>query len=180
MTSRIVRNSVVLVVLAVFGLAVLWTFMGDPQTNNEIAYGTLIENARDGRYDSVTQEGTRLTAKTDTGEFIAIVPNDFINVYADLGCASGGVPGDFECGTFEATEPSAAGGILTLLITALLPVLLIGGFIFFMMRQAQGTNNQAMSFGKSRARCSQSPPSTANSSAVSGLWSSRARPDTNG
>jgi cell division protease FtsH len=39
-----------------------------------------------------------------------------------------------------------------LLITALLPVLLIGGFIFFMMRQAQGTNNQAMSFGKSRAR----------------------------
>ncbi len=29
---------------------------------------------------------------------------------------------------------------------------MIGGFIFFMMRQAQGTNNQAMSFGKSRAR----------------------------
>ncbi len=39
-----------------------------------------------------------------------------------------------------------------MLITALLPVLLIGAFIFFMMRQAQGTNNQAMSFGKSRAR----------------------------
>ena len=58
----------------------------------------------------------------------------------------------FDCATFVATEPSAAGGILTLLITALLPVLLIGGFIFFMMRQAQGTNNQAMSFGKSRAR----------------------------
>jgi len=30
--------------------------------------------------------------------------------------------------------------------------MLIGGFLFFMMRQAQGTNNQAMSFGKSRAR----------------------------
>jgi cell division protease FtsH len=34
----------------------------------------------------------------------------------------------------------------------LLPILIIGGFIFFMMRQAQGTNNQALSFGKSRAR----------------------------
>ena len=33
-----------------------------------------------------------------------------------------------------------------------LHLLVIGGFIFFMMRQAQGTNNQAMSFGKSRAR----------------------------
>jgi cell division protease FtsH len=33
-----------------------------------------------------------------------------------------------------------------------LPFLLLGGFIIFMMRQAQGSNNQAMSFGKSRAR----------------------------
>ena len=59
-----------------------------------------------------------------------------------------------DCGgiKYDYVQPSAAGGILTLLITALLPVLLIGGFIFFMMRQAQGTNNQAMSFGKSRAR----------------------------
>jgi ATP-dependent Zn protease len=72
-------------------------------------------------------------------------------VYADLGCATGN-SGSFACENFSASEPSAAGGILTLLISALLPVLLIGGFIFFMMRQAQGTNNQAMSFGKSRAR----------------------------
>jgi cell division protease FtsH len=53
---------------------------------------------------------------------------------------------------FNPVEPSAAGQWVGLLITALLPVLLIGAFIFFMMRQAQGTNNQAMSFGKSRAR----------------------------
>ena len=33
-----------------------------------------------------------------------------------------------------------------------LPALLIIGFIYFIFRQAQGTNNQAMSFGKSRAR----------------------------
>lgn len=34
----------------------------------------------------------------------------------------------------------------------LLPFLLLGGLLIFMMRQAQGSNNQAMSFGKSRAR----------------------------
>ncbi|MBE3559510.1 MAG: ATP-dependent zinc metalloprotease FtsH [Ktedonobacteraceae bacterium] len=33
-----------------------------------------------------------------------------------------------------------------------LPFLLLGLFLLFMLRQAQGTNNQAMSFGKSRAR----------------------------
>ncbi|HEY8170086.1 MAG TPA: ATP-dependent zinc metalloprotease FtsH [Candidatus Limnocylindria bacterium] len=154
MTSRIVRNSVVLVVLAVFGLAVLWTFMGDPQTSNEIPYGQLIEQARNGDFETVTQEGTHLTATTEGGvESTAVVPSELTMVFDDLGCAPGGDNGAaFECANFEATEPSAAGGILTLLITALLPVLLIGGFIFFMMRQAQGTNNQAMSFGKSRAR----------------------------
>ena len=36
LTSRIVRNSVVLVVLAVFGLAVLWTFMGDGEHGRDL------------------------------------------------------------------------------------------------------------------------------------------------
>ncbi|MDW8269527.1 MAG: ATP-dependent zinc metalloprotease FtsH [Anaerolineae bacterium] len=34
----------------------------------------------------------------------------------------------------------------------ILPILLIGAFFFFIMRQAQGAGNQAFSFGKSRAR----------------------------
>mgnify|MGYP000846755265 FL=1 len=36
--------------------------------------------------------------------------------------------------------------------TVILPVLLIGGLFLFMMRQAQGQNNQAMGFGKSKAK----------------------------
>ena len=52
---------------------------------------------------------------------------------------------------FQAT-PAPDTSWLGLLLTAVLPLLIIGGFIFFMMRQAQGTNNQALSFGKSRAR----------------------------
>jgi cell division protease FtsH len=38
------------------------------------------------------------------------------------------------------------------LLGTILPFLLIGGLFFFLMRQAQSGNNQAMSFGKSRAR----------------------------
>src|SRR5579859_3104127 len=47
--------------------------------------------------------------------------------------------------------PSAVWGWLGTL-GGLLPFLLLGGLLIFMVRQAQGTNNQAMSFGKSRAR----------------------------
>ncbi len=43
-------------------------------------------------------------------------------------------------------------GTLLSTISFLLPGLIVVGLIYFMFRQAQGTNNQAMSFGKSRAR----------------------------
>ncbi len=49
-------------------------------------------------------------------------------------------------------QPSNWPAIGFSVITAVLPILLIGGLIFFMLRQAQGSNNQAMAFGKSRAR----------------------------
>jgi cell division protease FtsH len=42
-------------------------------------------------------------------------------------------------------------GIFTILIY-LLPLVVVLGGIYFMLRQAQGSNNQALSFGKSRAR----------------------------
>lgn len=38
------------------------------------------------------------------------------------------------------------------LLSLFLPAILIIGFIYFIFRQAQGTNNQAIAFGKSRAR----------------------------
>ncbi len=41
---------------------------------------------------------------------------------------------------------------LTSVLPFLLPFLLIGGFIWFMLRQAQRGNNQALTFGSSRAR----------------------------
>ncbi|HTD17896.1 MAG TPA: ATP-dependent zinc metalloprotease FtsH, partial [Ktedonobacteraceae bacterium] len=47
--------------------------------------------------------------------------------------------------------PSALGAWVNVLLS-FIPFLLIGGLLIFMMRQAQGSNNQALSFGKSRAR----------------------------
>ncbi len=53
--------------------------------------------------------------------------------------------------TLQYDAPSAVGAWLNVLI-GFVPFLLIGGLLIFMMRQAQGSNNQALSFGKSRAR----------------------------
>ncbi|HVO42686.1 MAG TPA: ATP-dependent zinc metalloprotease FtsH [Aggregatilineales bacterium] len=59
--------------------------------------------------------------------------------------------------------------ILTTLLTTILPLVLIAGFIYLMLRQAQGTNNQAMSFGKSRARMFTSDQPTVTFDDVAGV-----------
>ncbi len=51
----------------------------------------------------------------------------------------------------EIRPPSAWLGVVTAL-GYILPFLILGGAFFFIFRQAQGSNNAAMSFGKSRAR----------------------------
>ncbi|HMD88028.1 MAG TPA: ATP-dependent zinc metalloprotease FtsH [Anaerolineaceae bacterium] len=51
----------------------------------------------------------------------------------------------------EVKPPSAWLGIITAL-GYILPFIILGGAFFFIFRQAQGSNNAALSFGKSRAR----------------------------
>lgn len=51
----------------------------------------------------------------------------------------------------EVKPPSALIGIITAL-GYFLPILFLAGAFFFIFRQAQGSNNAAMSFGKSKAR----------------------------
>ncbi len=53
--------------------------------------------------------------------------------------------------TLQYDPPSSVGSLLNIL-GGLIPFLLIAGLLIFMIRQTQGSNNQAMSFGKSRAR----------------------------
>jgi cell division protease FtsH len=65
-------------------------------------------------------------------------------------------------------SPSAVGAWLNIL-GGLLPFLFIGGLLIFMMRQAQGSNNQALSFGKSRARMFTGNKSTVTFADVAGV-----------
>jgi len=52
----------------------------------------------------------------------------------------------------EVEPPSVWSGVLGGFLVYLLPLLLMLGVFWFIFRQAQGSNNAAMSFGKSRAR----------------------------
>jgi hypothetical protein len=100
-------------------------------------YSDLVRRATQGDVEAVVQEGTELSV-TLRGESAprTVVVREQVDVWQEL-CTAAGTGEVGACAIrYEFAEPSAAGGVMTLLITALLPVLLIGGFIFFMMRRA--------------------------------------------
>src|SRR5258708_7455620 len=66
-------------------------------------------------------------------------------------------------------EPPSALGAWLNILGGLIPFILIGGVLIFMMRQAQGSNNQALSFGKSRARMFMGNKSTVTFADVAGV-----------
>lgn len=73
---------------------------------------------------------------------------------------------------WEIKEPSNWGEIFAI-ITYILPIVMVVGVIYFVLRQAQGSNNQALSFGKSRARMFNSDQPTVTFDDVAGLPESK-------
>jgi cell division protease FtsH len=53
---------------------------------------------------------------------------------------------------FKADPPSGGNLLWSIILPNLFLLLVIGGFMWYMLRQTQGGNNQALSFGRSRAR----------------------------
>ncbi|HEX5015410.1 MAG TPA: ATP-dependent zinc metalloprotease FtsH [Candidatus Limnocylindrales bacterium] len=151
MNPKFFRNGIVMLALVVVALAVVVTLVTQSSPSSEVAYTTFLENVQQGEVKSIVQEGSKLTVTPTSGTtYTVIVPGLLANqVLPDItaAAAAGGKPVPE-----LAAKPPADTSWLGLIITGLLPILIIGGFIFFMMRQAQGTNNQALSFGKSRAR----------------------------
>ncbi|PIW20035.1 MAG: cell division protein FtsH, partial [Anaerolineae bacterium CG17_big_fil_post_rev_8_21_14_2_50_57_27] len=72
----------------------------------------------------------------------------------------------------EVKPPSSWMSIMTL-AGYVLPFLLMAGFLWFIFRQAQGSNNAAMSFGKSRARMFNSDHPTVTFEDVAGVEESK-------
>ena len=152
MNPRFFRNGIVMLLLVVVALAVVLTVVNQTTPNNSKFYSEFLNDVSKGAVTQVVQEGGTLTVtSTDSANatYSVTVPGLLVNqVKDDMQKAVGEGKAIPKFGA----KPAADNGWISLLVTGLLPILIIGGFIFFMMRQAQGTNNQALSFGKSRAR----------------------------
>ncbi len=164
-SGKWIRNSVWLVVI--IAVLLLLFLILKPDTNvTDVNVSQIIADVQadvakgyvGSKADTITVDSNKITLTRHGGaQFDATVDDNFVitqvlkdnNIaYAPYTDDKGSHPADV---TLIYQPPSTFSYLLNIL-TAFLPFLIIGGVLIFMMRQAQGSNNQALSFGKSRAR----------------------------
>lgn len=108
----------------------------------EVSYTQFMIDAKDSKVKEVMVQGDELTVTPVTGEKYKIIAPRDDDMISQLREAKVNVTAK------QVEGPS----ILSQIISTLLPILVIGGLIFFMMRQMSNGKNGMMSVGKSRAR----------------------------
>jgi cell division protease FtsH len=150
MDNRWVRSSFVYLLIVVAILAIFFTLFQPTTREERVAISDLLAAVQNevklGKKPYITISGNRVVARTSEGDKVAI-KEERTSIQELLDRR--GIRDDQV--KLEVREPSNLGNWLGLL-TSFLPVIVFGAILLFMMRQAQGSNNQALSFGKSRAR----------------------------
>ncbi|MGK2896317.1 MAG: ATP-dependent zinc metalloprotease FtsH [Candidatus Saccharimonadales bacterium] len=144
-TARLILFWAILAVIIIGAFA-----FSNPQAGlKEVAIANVIERANKGEISSIKGQGNDLLI-TLKGQEDATEKS-----YINGGTATlleKNVLNEQGQKTLSDSAPSQTGDTIWTLATVLLPVILIGALFLFMMRQAQGQNNQALGFGKSKAK----------------------------
>ena len=151
MNSRWMRNSFIYLLLLAAVVLVVVMFFRPAVGSREVPLSWVIDQAQAGNVDRIEVDGDRLTVtvrneqepvrsrKESSASIEEILRQNNISTTGE-GAVEIAVKG-----------PSSFGNIFGLMIN-FLPLIIFGAILIFMMRQAQGSNAQAMSFGRSRAR----------------------------
>jgi len=150
MSNRWMRNSLVYLVIIVAVITVFFMFVDQPLSGSqEIGINEVVELAKNSSGSSkltIEVKGDSLTITDGLTTFTSVKEEG--SSVAEL-LSNAEVPSANY--SLKVNAGGGFGGIFGLLI-GFLPLILFGGILLFMMRQAQGSNNQQMGFGKSKAR----------------------------
>lgn len=139
------KNAGFIAIVILFGLIAL-AATNQPSNLKTIDVSTAVQQANNGDYDKIAVKGNELDI-TKNGDTRATL-RSYLEPNATL------KEQGFNASKFKlAAAPVSQGGSPWLnLASSILPVVFVAGLLFFIYRNAQGQGNQAMSFGKSKAR----------------------------
>ena len=132
--------------IIVFGALLVYALTGGHDNLKQVPISDVISRANKGEISKIVVEGGSLTITPKGSD----KPTETSTRDTSSSLQEQGLKADAPV-TIEVKQPSATGDVLWNLAIIVIPVVLIAVFFLFMMRQAQGQNNQALGFGKSKA-----------------------------
>ena len=146
--NRWLRNSFVYLMIIIGVIVIFYTLMPFGGSSEE-PVSKVITMAKNNQLDKIEVNGDKLTVYPKAGEPFKskLEKGDSITSLLLESGVEIGEPG-------VEIFPKGSSGLSSFfgLLLNFLPLIFFGGLILFMMRQAQGSNNQTLSFGRSRAR----------------------------
>jgi cell division protease FtsH len=142
---RSMKNIGFAVILVLIGL-IIFTAYSQPSNLKTIPLTQAITQENAGEYKSILVNGNELDI-TLKGQSAAT-----IKTYTDPNASLKSLGFNFSKSTISFKAQSSSSSVWLTIGESVIPVILIAGILFFMLRSAQGQGNQALSFGKSRAR----------------------------
>lgn len=136
------------VILAVSALAVIWN--GGGSTSKKITLNQFEEQLMGGEVAKIVVDSE--SDRIDITKIDGSQSYTYKESGTTLNDLLAPLPENLKKDIETDIQPISNNGFWLTLLINILPILLIVGFFMFMMRQAQSSNNQAMSFGKSRAK----------------------------
>ncbi|MBI4975607.1 ATP-dependent metallopeptidase FtsH/Yme1/Tma family protein [Candidatus Peregrinibacteria bacterium] len=150
MPNRPKNTFLYLIIAALLITSAIMIFGNSSTPSKEITLNTFVEEVKSGLIKSINISGTKINLDIVDGTKQYTYKEDGTNVYQML--LQAGVENDVISKLAINVEDSGKSDFWSNLLIGIIPFLLIVGFFFFMMRSAQSSNNQALSFGKSRAK----------------------------
>ena len=150
MSSRWFKNGLVYLLIIVAVGALFFNVFSPSEGLTTVPLTEVAQEAKKGNIREIVVSGDELTVTLASGEKVRSHKDrasDITEVLRNLGVTEDQLSNI----SLQFKEPSEFGSWIGIL-TSLLPAILFGGLLLFMMRQAQSGNNQALSFGRSRAR----------------------------
>jgi cell division protease FtsH len=148
--KRNYKQAVFVLLLAFFGFVGYASYSTPNEELESVPLSSVISRANNGDFNKieVIADDLKITEKDQENPTINSLKESGSTLY-EQGLERNDANKDME---IAVSKPDTSGEFWQGALLTLLPVILIGGFLFFMLRSAQGQGNQAMSFGRSKAR----------------------------
>ena len=173
MPNRWIGNAFIYLIIFVAVIAIFFTLFSSGDNGQETDLTTILDQAENGQITKIVVDGDRLiaTPRQNPNNLLIATKEPGASIFDILQAAE--INPVQEGILVEVTRSSGLGNLFGILIQ-FLPLIFFGGILLFMMRQAQGSNNQTLGFGKSRARMFTGNRPTVTFSDVAGVEESKA------